>query len=76
MRLYMMVVLVLVGLVAQFGFLGPMLISAASTELVLIGIFIMIISVPIYYFMCKAIFNEIKKRVIKLTEKGENNETD
>lgn len=62
MKLYFQVVIILVLLAVVFGFAGPMLISAKSTEATLAGLILVVVSIPVLATMVgKLVFKKEKK---------------
>ena len=62
LNIYLCVVALAFIFAGCFGFV-PGLISAASNELVFIGVVILIFTIPLTYILCKNIFLQIKKKV-------------
>lgn len=60
MKVYFKILGLIVFFVIVFGIAGPFLISAASTELVAIGVaLIALIGVPVAFFTCKSIMEDL-----------------
>jgi hypothetical protein len=63
MRIYALVVSYVALVVATFGFILPFLISAASTELVLAGYFLLALFPIISYYSIMKIVNLTKEKI-------------
>ena len=68
MKVYLYVVLLALLIAFGFGVAIPYLISQPSTELFLIGVFVIIISFPIVYYIARTIFREISKKHLAQNE--------
>lgn len=63
MKLYFYIVLLLSILVGIFGFICPNLISAVDTFLCILGIGILIVSLPIIFILIKQIIKIFKGKL-------------
>ena len=61
MKLYVIGILIVSISIAVFGFLGPMLISSASTEACLLGFALVIVVLPVLVYLIKLFIKGIKK---------------
>jgi len=61
-KIYFLILLLIIILVAVFGFICPMLISAASSEAVILGMFILALTFPAIFYIVKIIFKGIYKK--------------
>ena len=62
MKLYLTIVSFLLISVGVFGVALPFLISAASTELVMIGWLVLVLVFPVLFFIGLSIFKQIKEK--------------
>ena len=62
MKLYLTVISFFAILAAVFGVVGPFLISAASTELVAIGIVLLVAAVPTLWVTGVSIFKQAQEK--------------
>ena len=60
MKLYGLIILLLLLCVVVFGFVGPTLISAANTEMCILGFAIVIGVLPVIYLIIKKNLKRIK----------------
>jgi len=60
MKIYCWLIGLAMFIVLIFGIVAPGLVSAKSTELVLLGWVLIIVSMPISFFICKKIYKEFK----------------
>jgi hypothetical protein len=70
MKIYLLVIAIIILIVAELGFVAPVLFSAESTELVLFGVITLVAFVPTMYYLVRKIVFLIKKNTE--TEKTNN----
>jgi uncharacterized membrane protein len=63
MKLYLTIILLLLCNIFTFGFALPMLISAKSTELVVIGIIVLVFTPVLDYYLIKSVINQLKSKL-------------
>jgi len=73
MKIYFLVVIVVLLTIAEFGYIAPSLISADSTELVLLGVLSLVVYFPVMYFIIRGIIN-LKQKSISTSSEVSNNE--
>ena len=60
MKIYALIVGLLLAIVGVFGFVGPALISAKSTEAVGLGVFMLMIAVPILWLIGRSLWTHLE----------------
>jgi len=65
MKIYFKVVLFILFVVSMFGFVLPALISSASTEAVMFGVFLFVCVGPVVVYSIYPLVNSVYKGILK-----------